>query len=302
MAEVSKIIGASIADISSIKGIAKANVALIGGAILGGSNPISTKAIVYDGVDATSTVVSSHIHSQILYNSTNDAATFSIWVNMQEVTDTDPQYIFGDIFSQGGGGHENTLTIKRESSSNPSNIIVRTNNFSVDPKLGITGAFRKEVETTTGVTNDWIHICLVVSESAAATSYDTSIFINGSPASDTLTTLTYTPDLSLVRNNLGLGSVFDITVNDTSQFSEMKLSDYIVWDDELTSSEITEIYNAGVGGFDPSTNSGNYVSSTNLKIHYEVGNDAEDTTEAPVTNNTGITANLVHTNVEFEAL
>lgn len=310
---VSKLNGVTWSGISKVNGVAKANIARVSSYLVtaggggdvggGGGGPVSTKSVVYDGVDATSRVRQAHTFTDILNRSTRSAATISIWVNLQDVTNTTSfQYIFGNVYSAGGGGDFNTLTIKRSSSSNPSNVIVRADNYSASLKQGAFGAYRKEVETTTGVTDDWIHICLVVSLSASGTSYDTSIFINGSLASDTSTTLSYTQNTSLVRNDVGLGSALDTANTVMADFSEMKLSDYIIWADKLTSSEITDIYNAGVGEFDPSTNSGNYTSKSDLEIHYEVGNTAEDTTEAPVTNNTGTSGNLVHTNVEFASL
>lgn len=317
MPDISGISGVPQASISKRTGKLKTNIASLskrfislldkfkfpdaGGGEGGGGDPVSTKAVVYDGVDATSLVIDQHSFSRILDNSTNDKATLSIWVNLQGVTDTSVQYLLGNISVIGVVSVSNFLTIKRASSSDPSNITVFAQNGESNPKGTTANAFWKEVETTTGVTDDWIHICLVVTK-AIGNGYDTSIYINGSSASNTSTTNTVSFQNTIKTGQIGLGSTYSISSATITQFAEMKLSDYIVWSDELTSSEITEIYDAGVGEFDPSTNSGNYASSADLEIHYEVGNTAEDTTESPVTNNTGTTSNLVHTNVEFEAL
>lgn len=306
MPDITSISGVPAANIVKLAGVAKANIsAIISSGASGFSFPgaASTKAIVYDGVDATSLVISDHSLAEILRLSSNNAATLSIWVNLDGVTDTSAQNIYGFQSTAGGQSVARFLRIKRTSTSTPSNIEISTQNSSDSVKAPGSGtvAFRKTVQASSVAMDNWIHVCVVHKQSAGGTGYDTSIFVNGSSTSDITGGSSLTATNTLQSNtNVGLGSnLLDTIIN---SFEEMKLSDYIVWSDELTSSEITEIYNAGVGGFDPSTDSGNYASSADLEIHYEVGNDAEDTTEAPVTNNTGTTGNLTHTNVEFELL
>ena len=319
MPDISGISGVPQASISKRTGKLKTNIASLskrftslldqfkfpdaGGGGGGGGDPISTKAVVYDGVDATSLVIRNHTFSKILSVSSNAAATISIWVNLDGVTDTTEQNIYGSSFALGTQASSDFLKIKRTSTSNPSNVEVFATNSDSDAKNPPnTAAFWKQVSASSVAMDEWIHVCLVCKQASGGTGYDASIFVNGSSASDTPTTNPFTATNNFITREAGLASDYSISSGVIIAFENMKLSDYIVWSDELTSSEITEIYNAGVGGFDPSTNSGNYASSADLEIHYEVGNTAEDTTEAPVTNNTGTTGNLVHTNVEFEAL
>jgi len=306
---VSKINGVTWSGISKVNGVAKANVARVISCLVtagggGGGGSVSTKSVVYDGVYATTLITNQHTFSTILYRSAYDKATISIWVNLDGVTDTTEQNIYASSFVNGPIATRDFLRIKRTSTNNPANVVVFANNASIDDKNSVhNAAFWKQVQAPSVAMDEWIHVCLVCKQASGGTGYDATIFVNGSSASDTSTTNPSTATNNLVYNrDAGLGSDYSPVNTTFVAFEEMKLSDYIVWSNELTSSEITEIYNAGVGGFDPSTNSGNYASSADLKIHYEVGNTAEDTTEAPVTNNTGTSGNLVHTNVEFASL
>lgn len=290
---ISKIIGIDIVNIAKIlKIIVPAPVA----------ERISDNAIVYDGVDANSYIIEDHTFAKILETSTNDAATISLWINVSGVTSTNTLYILGSDWVEGPTNEQNVITLKRSSSTDPSVITVRAQNTQI-LKTSSGTAYFEEVQTTTSVTDDWIHLCLAATQSAGGTGYDVTIYVNGSTQTDTgVTSTAGAASNTIVKYANALGARYDAGMATIGSRFQMKLSDYIVWSDELTSSEITEIYNAGVGEFDPSTNSGNYASSADLEIHYEVGNENEDLTEAPVTNNTGTAGNLINTNVEFETL
>jgi hypothetical protein len=311
---VSKLNGVTWSGISKVNGVAKANVARVSSYLVtagggGGGGSVSTKSVVYDGVDATTLVPEEHSFSKILDNSAKNKATFSAWINLSDATVNHYRVIWGndpqDVTL--GDFTRNEFIIQPLNPTVPSYHGLRFDiyNSTQNTKLGTsTYVFHSQSTlSSASILEDWIHVCLVATPSAGGTGYDHSIYVNGSILNNATTpSSSFVKTNTIVAGDVGIGATYVVSSNSFVGHRSMKYSDYIIWSDELTSSEITEIYNAGVGGFDPSTDSGNYASSADLEIHYEVGNTAEDTTEAPVTNNTGTAGNLVHNNVAFEAL
>ena len=51
------------------------------------------------------------------------------------------------------------------------------------------------------------------------------------------------------------------------------MDDFAIWDDDLTVDEILAIYNLGIGA-DLTSDSGDYVSSSNLELFYDFNEDS----------------------------
>ena len=57
------------------------------------------------------------------------------------------------------------------------------------------------------------------------------------------------------------------TAGDPAEYFDGKMDEVAVWNDELTSAEVTAIYNSG-NMLNVSSDSGNYASAANLKGYY----------------------------------
>ena len=108
--------------------------------------------------------------------------------------------------------------------------------------------------------NNWHHVVLTISATRAGV-----LYVNGSSA------LTF----SGAYNSGGL-DMFSIAVDydsdegsagDPNQFFNGKIDEVAVWNDELTSAEVTAIYNSG-NMLNVSSDSGNYASAANLQGYY----------------------------------
>ena len=74
---------------------------------------------------------------------------------------------------------------------------------------------------------------------------------------------------------------------DGSGFNDCLIDEVALWDNTLSESEITEIYNSGTG-FNATVNSGNYTSSSNLRGYWKFDEGSGTTAaDASSNNNTG---------------
>jgi len=115
--------------------------------------------------------------------------------------------------------------------------------------------------SSTYAINNWHHVVLTISAGQAGV-----LYVNGSSA------LTF----SSAFNSGGL-DMFSIAVDydttnegsagDPTQYFDGKIDEVAVWNDELTSAEVTAIYNSG-NMLNVSSNSGNYASAVNLQGYY----------------------------------
>ena len=114
--------------------------------------------------------------------------------------------------------------------------------------------------SSTYAINNWHHVVLTISANRAGV-----LYVNGSSA------LTF----SEAYNSGGL-DMFSVAADyDSSEgsagtpneFFDGKIDEVAVWNDELTSAEVTAIYNSG-SMLNVSSNSGNYASAINLKGYY----------------------------------
>ena len=82
------------------------------------------------------------------------------------------------------------------------------------------------------------------------------------------------------------------SAGDPSQYFDGKIDEVAVWNDVLTSAEVTAIYNSG-NMLNVSSDSGNYASATNLQGYYRFnegsGTSLQDNSSNSNTGTTGAT-------------
>ena len=115
--------------------------------------------------------------------------------------------------------------------------------------------------SSTYAINNWHHVVLTIGSDRAGV-----LYVNGSSAAT----------FSGAHNSGGL-DMFSIAVDydnsegdvagNPAQYFDGKIDEVAVWNDELTSAEVTAIYNSG-NMLNVSSDSGNYASADNLKGYY----------------------------------
>jgi len=113
--------------------------------------------------------------------------------------------------------------------------------------------------SSTYAINNWHHVVLTI-----GSDQDGVLYVNGSSAAT----------FSGAYNSGGL-DMFSIAVDyddgdgslNPAQYFDGKIDEVAVWNDELTSAEVTAIYNSG-NMLNVSSNSGNYASAVNLQGYY----------------------------------
>ena len=106
---------------------------------------------------------------------------------------------------------------------------------------------------------NWHHIVLTITDGSQKMYLDSQEIASG--------TLSYTASFSGSAGNIG---------NDQSNSYEIvgNVDEVAIWHDILTQNEVTQIYNSGKATLDLSTDTGNYVSSSNIKGWWRMGDEA----------------------------
>jgi len=117
-----------------------------------------------------------------------------------------------------------------------------------------------ESSSITYAKNNWHHVVLTIGSDQGGV-----LYVNGSSAA------TFSG-----AHNSGALDMFSIAVDydddegsagDPTQYFDGKIDEVAVWNDELTSAEVTAIYNSG-NMLNVSSDSGNYASAANLQGYY----------------------------------
>jgi hypothetical protein len=149
----------------------------------------------------------------------------------------------------------------------------RSNSFANGPSVSFGGTDLKfayfndsltAVDTSsTYAINNWHHVVLTI-----GSDQDGVLYVNGSSA----TTFSGAYSGSLDRFSIAV-DYDSVTVDgeavagNPTQYFDGKIDEVAVWNDELTSAEVTAIYNSG-NMLNVSSDSGNYASAANLKGYY----------------------------------
>jgi len=109
--------------------------------------------------------------------------------------------------------------------------------------------------------NNWHHVVLTIGSDRAGV-----LYVNGSSAL-TFSTAYNSGGLDMFSIAADYDTTNEDSAGDPNQFFDGKIDEVAVWNDELTSAEVTAIYNSG-NMLNVSSNSGNYASAVNLQGYY----------------------------------
>jgi len=134
--------------------------------------------------------------------------------------------------------------------------------------------------------NNWHHVVLTISATRAGV-----LYVNGSSAL-TFSTAYNSGGLDMFSIAADYDTTNEGSAGDPNQFFDGKIDEVAVWNDELTSAEVTAIYNSG-NMLNVSSNSGNYASEANLQGYYRFnegsGTSLQDNSSNSNTGTTGAT-------------
>ena len=116
--------------------------------------------------------------------------------------------------------------------------------------------------SSTYAINNWHHVVLTIGSDR-----DGVLYVNGSSAA-TFSGAFNTGGLDMFSIAVDYDETeISATAGDPAEYFDGKMDEVAVWNDELTSAEVTAIYNSG-NMLNVSSNSGNYASAINLKGYY----------------------------------
>ena len=138
----------------------------------------------------------------------------------------------------------NGYSIRKESTENKLSFIVGD------------GSDRVRAGTGTLSSNTWYHVVGVNDGT------DSKIYVNG-----TLVNTVAQSNPAASSGDFLIGAHFSSLTGNNNRWWDGNIDEVAVWNDELTASEVSAIYNFG-GGIDVSANSGSYASATNLQGYW----------------------------------
>ena len=109
--------------------------------------------------------------------------------------------------------------------------------------------------------NNWHHVVLTIGADRAGV-----LYVNGSSAA-TFSSAFNSGGLDMFSIAMDYDDDGDGSATSASKYFDGKIDEVAVWNDELTSAEVTAIYNSG-NMLNVSSDSGNYASAANLKGYY----------------------------------
>jgi hypothetical protein len=116
--------------------------------------------------------------------------------------------------------------------------------------------------SSTYAINNWHHVVLTIGSDR-----DGVLYVNGSSAA-TFSSAFNSGALDMFSIAVDYDETeISATAGDPAEYFDGKMDEVAVWNDELTSAEVTAIYNSG-NMLNVSSDSGNYASAANLKGYY----------------------------------
>ena len=115
--------------------------------------------------------------------------------------------------------------------------------------------------SSTYAINNWHHVVLTIGSDR-----DGVLYVNGSSAA-TFSSAFNSGGLDMFSIAMDYDDDGDGSATSASKYFDGKIDEVAVWNDELTSAEVTAIYNSG-NMLNVSSDSGNYASAANLKGYY----------------------------------
>tara|TARA_X000001036_G_scaffold45786_1_gene36639 strand:- start:340 stop:1647 length:1308 start_codon:yes stop_codon:yes gene_type:complete len=139
--------------------------------------------------------------------------------------------------------------------------------------------------TTPTAGGGWYHVVLTFDGTGSSTEY-ARLYVNGS-LQDTESSSNH--DLNSQSVKVSIGAKINAS-NVVSNYFNGQIDDVAFWNEVLTASEVTALYNSGIP-LDASSNSGNYTSSSGLVAYYKFQQNINSETGSHNAVNTGGTYN-----------
>ena len=117
--------------------------------------------------------------------------------------------------------------------------------------------------------NAWHHVVVTNKTSGTIDIYVDGTALTLGTGTGNYTNVTSSGNSGITMNNAAVGINMGYFAATTSQYFDGLIDEVAIWDDVLTSSEVTAIYNNGAPT-DLTTDAGNYASSANLQGHWRM--------------------------------
>jgi hypothetical protein len=184
-----------------------------------------------------------YVEISVSETSLGTQATISAWVKKDVwETGSDVTATVIDLYNSSDiNGQRDIFTIKYWSENEKLNAMMRA------------GTWYNAAADINYNSDQWYHIIIVRNSTSL------KIYINGSETGS---------NESVGGNNFDNYDRIRIGSSATSENWDDTIDEVAIWNDALTASEITAIYNSG-NGLDASSNSGNYTSSSNLESYWK---------------------------------
>ena len=138
--------------------------------------------------------------------------------------------------------------------------------------------------SSTYAINNWHHVVLTIDSNRGGV-----LYVNGSSAA-TFSSAFNSGGLDMFSIAMDYDDDGDGSATSASKYFDGKIDEVAVWNDELTSAEVTAIYNSG-NMLNVSSDSGNYASAANLQGYYRFnegsGTSLQDNSSNSNTGTTG---------------
>lgn len=188
----------------------------------------------------------------------------SFWVRRKSIATTG--YLFG--FEQVTGSNVNAFSIR--------NLYVGSSYIQTSVKHYGDGGSGLGLYTPTA--NNWFNIAATVTAGSGSSRGTARFYVNGSEVTNhTIATGTNHAQADIPNGFalcVGARQTHDVPTYDG--YIKANFDEVAIWDEALTASEITAIYNSG-STFDLQSDSGDYTSSSNLQYYYRFENNFSDT-------------------------
>lgn len=247
---------------------------LVGGSsrIAADSGYSSEKHLAFDGVNEYGEVAAANS----FFNAVGTTGgSLSVWVRADDIvpgTDNQTNYVFGSFAGSFPFFKYFTIAFQRFNGADHIITFRRQQHFTDSSQSKIWHDLRST--SSVSLSDDtWHHVALVVKP--FQTTWSTSVFLDGSPVNMSEVNAT---DAANTDSYYDSSMDFQVSKYSTTH-EQFDINEIGVWSSDLSNSEVAEIYNQGVNGFDLSNDKGNYASSSDLYAWYKMGDETSGSTE-----------------------
>jgi hypothetical protein len=232
----------------------------------------------------------------------DSAFTISIWVKAGWTVDLNTNIFFWAMGDPAGSSWwDDTMALYYKENQNRLAFFMRSNNSGSNRDIDAAWLFHSnsgayaESYAAAGLgatywsatnrgynSNDWTMITLVKTSSTASSSLKLYWNANDCGAAD-VTADTNASTMSMATNTTRELCIGSTLVNNSyircGDGDPTKFDEFAIWNEALTSAEITAIYNSGTP-INLTSNSGDYTSSSNLQLYHQFENNGTANTDA----------------------